>query len=458
MAETTTRKTILYGNVLDSEARREIESEASDRGSVISWESKPVPYEADSGVSLVFVDLDDPDLAAPKFLMSVATSGSSTTVVGKSSNPTLKLSQRVSKFGVAEILTGEQCLSRLHKFLREIEKQPPETVATSTRYGIDALVGDSPQMAGIRKTITALSEVDFPSALILGETGSGKSLISKILHHTGTRAASNLVEVNCSAIPDDLFETELFGHSRGAFTDAKRAKMGLFEYAQHGTLFLDEVGNLSPAAQAKLLKVLEDKKLRKVGEVEEVDIDVRVVTATNLDLHEAIKEGAFREDLYYRLNLLTIEVPPLRERPEDIGCSVKHFLKYFSTLYCKPNTTLDDKALSLMEKYHWPGNIRELSNVIERAVLLAGNKIIRPKDIKSAFSNSRITPADRRQITIDIPAQGLSLSEIEKNIVLQVLNMFQWNKSETAKFLNISRPRLRRIIGDAELEQNRRST
>ena len=232
--------------------------------------------------------------------------------------------------------------------------------------------------------------------------------------------------------------------------------MGLFEYAQDGTLFLDEVGNLSRSAQAKLLKILEDKKLRKIGDVEEYDINVRVVTATNLDLERAIADNTFREDLYYRLNLLTIHVPPLRERTEDIPDTVEHFLKFYSTLYGKPDLAIDDKAVGEMPEYSWPGNVRELSNVIEQAVLLSRRRLIHLKDIKAALSNSRLTPADRRQIVIDVPPQGIPLSEVEQNVVLQVLNMCQWNKTEAARFLEISRPRLRRIIADTEVEQNRR--
>jgi two-component system response regulator AtoC len=457
MTKTCSRRTVLYGEVIDKKGRRQIEEISVDPGVGISWQTEPILFDSNAGVSLVFVDLDNPDLAVPEFLISVATAGEGVTVVGKATTPTLELSQIVSKYGVAEILPSDQCLTRLHDFLKELEEPAADTMVGASKYSVDALIGVSPQMAEIRKTLTALAQVDFPSALILGETGSGKSLISKILHHAGVRAQRNLVEVNCSAIPDDLFETELFGHSRGAFTDAKHDKIGLFEYAQDGTLFLDEVGNLSPMAQAKLLKILEDKKLRKIGEVEECDINVRVVTATNLDLEKAIAEGTFREDLYYRLNLLTVHVPPLRERPEDISCVVEHFLKLFSSLYGKPATSIDDKAMQQMSEYSWPGNIRELSNVIERAVLLTSSKVIHPKDIKTALSNSRLTPVDRRKIMIDIPAQGISLDEIEQNVVMQILSMFQWNKTEAAKFLDISRPRLRRIIGDAGLEQNRRS-
>ncbi len=456
MTQNVSRKTVLYGDVIDAKGCRQIEDASVDQAVDVTWRTEPILFDPDSGVSLVFVDLDDPALGSPEFLMSVATAGQGVTVVGKANEPTLDLSQRLSKFGVAEIMQADECLVRLHDFLQELETCDRHEKTGPSKYSIEALIGISPQIAEIRKTIKALSQVDFPSALFLGETGSGKSLIFKILHHTGMRSGHNLVEVNCSAIPDELFESELFGHARGAFTDAKKEKMGLFEYAQDGTLFLDEVGNLSRSAQAKLLKILEDKKLRKIGDVEEYDINVRVVTATNLDLERAIADNTFREDLYYRLNLLMIHVPPLRERTEDIPGTVEHFLKFYSTLYGKPDLAIDDKAVGEMLEYSWPGNTRELSNVIERAVLLSRRRLIHLKDIKAALSNSQLTPTNRHQIAIDVPPQGIPLSEIEQNVVLQVLNMCRWNKTEAAKFLEISRPRLRRIIADAEVEQNRR--
>jgi two-component system, NtrC family, response regulator AtoC len=204
--------------------------------------------------------------------------------------------------------------------------------------------------------------------------------------------------------------------------------------------------------------VLEDKRLRKVGDIKERDINVRVVAATNIDLQKAITLNKFREDLYFRLNLLTIDIPPLRERVEDLPAMVLHFLRLYSTIYAKPDMELAPEALAEMKQYHWPGNVRELSNVIERAVLLAKHKVIRPADLTNALRNGRVTAKERHRITIDLPDQGMSLEEIEAKVTLQVLNMFNWNKSETASYLRTSRPRLRRIIEKAGLERNRRST
>ena len=232
--------------------------------------------------------------------------------------------------------------------------------------------------------------------------------------------------------------------------------MGLFEYAMNGTIFFDEVGNLSGSAQAKLLKVLEDKRLRKVGDINEKEINVRVVAATNLDLEKAVKEGKFREDLFYRLNLLTINIPTLRERADDVPEIANHYLKYYTTIYRKPDLHFKPEALEALKNYSWPGNIRELCNIIERAVLLSRGKNLGLKNIKSALKNGRVGLNERRQIVIDVPPQGVSLQEIEHLIIKQVLDMFNWNKTKAADFLNISRPRLRRIIENIGLEQNRR--
>lgn len=449
-------QTVVYGNIIDEKRRSEIKDRFAKNADTLTWYSDLTLFDTSGDPMTVFVDLDNPLYADADFLLSVATAGEKVKIIGKAKSPSLDDAMRVAKLGVAEILTEDQCLDRLHALLKEVEEAPIRAKSSASRFNTQALIGCSPQINEIRKTIKLLEDVDFPSALILGDTGTGKSLISKILHNAGVRADHNLVEVNCSAIPDELFESELFGHVRGAFTDAKSDKAGLFEYAENGTLFLDEVGNLSASAQAKLLKILEDKKLRKVGTVDEKDINVRVVAATNLDLERAIQQGTFRSDLFYRLNLLTIKIPPLQERPEDIPELIDYYLGFYATNYGKPGLAITDEAITTMQQFDWPGNVRQLCNVIERAVLLTKGSSIGIEDISIALRTGRVTAADRRQITVDFPAQGISLDEIEQTIVKQILNMCDWNKSETARLLRISRPRLRRIIDSAGLEQNRR--
>ena len=449
--------TAVYGDVLDRKQQRLIRSRSASPKQVL-WYDQPELYSSADRIKTVFVDLDSPQFAQADFLVSLATGGKEVTLIGKSDEPSQEKARKVARLGVSEILTSDQCLRRLDDLLNELEQDGLPQGERPSRYGLNAIIGESPAISEIRSAISTLSDVDFPSALILGPTGSGKGLVAKVLHHTGMRRQHNLVEVNCSAIPDDLFESELFGHVKGAFTDAKNDKMGLFEYAAGGTIFLDEVGNLTASAQAKLLKVLEDKKLRRVGDVNHIDIDVRVLAATNIDLEDAMHSGRFREDLYFRLSLLTLQLPPLADRPEDIRRTALHYLDFYSTIYRKRDLRLSDKAISEMMAYSWPGNVRELCNVIERAVLLTQSKTIGLKDIKGSLKRGRVSLAERQQIVIDVPPQGLSLDEAEQNIVLQVLDMFKWNKTLTAKFLDISRPRLRRIIEAGGFEQDRRKT
>jgi len=448
--------TYIYGSVVDSRERRKIQQRNPDMALILAWMDEPSLPELTGESPVVYVDLDDPRFSDPDFLVSIATAGKRVRIVGKSDNPSLDESLRVARLGVSEVLSPEECLERLTLETAPVDENASRPSETPSKFSIEALIGCSPQMSEIKSTIRLLSDVDFPSALILGETGTGKSLVCKVLHHQGVRGSHNLVEVNCSAIPDELFESELFGHIKGAFTGADADKIGLFEYAQDGTLFLDEVGNLSASAQAKLLKILEDKKLRKVGSIAEQDINVRVVAATNLDLINAVDEGAFRADLYYRLNLLSVEIPGLRERPQDIPQLIGHYLGYYATMYAKPELTITQPAINELLEYQWPGNVRELCNIIERAVLLARGKRIKPEDVRAAMKKGRLTCGDRQQIVLDVPSQGMTLDQVEQQVVKQVLNMFSWNKSDTARFLGISRPRLRRIIEAAGFEQNRR--
>lgn len=450
---------IIFGNVIEPDQQVQLVGASKTDATICLWQSEPELSAVGVDCNCAYVDLDDPQFTMGEFLMSLATAGSRIKIIGKARDTGTEMAKKFAPLGVSEILSSSQCLERLRTLLLEVEqiKKPSDKASPTKLVGpADAFIGVSPQMAEIRQTVGILSDVDFPSALILGETGTGKSLICRILHNTGVRAGHNLVEVNCSAIPDELFESELFGHKKGSFTDAKSDKKGLFEFAESGTIFLDEVGNLSASAQAKLLKILEDKKIRPIGAIEDKEINVRVVAATNLDLRKAIDAGAFREDLYFRLNLLTIFLPPLRERPEDVIELVEFYAGYFATNYGKADLSIDPEVMDVLKHHSWPGNIREVCNVVERAILLTRDKRIKLSDIDVAVTKSRITIADRKQMTIDLPPQGVPLEEIESNIVIQVLNMFDWNRTKAAKYLQISRPRLRRMIQKAGMEDDRR--
>ncbi len=448
-------KAVIYGDIISRENRDKLKNNYPNLADRFSCRNKPTSLGSNSENMLIIVDLDDPRFADSNFLLSLTRDNNNTKLVGKADAVEQEAMIQFAKLGISEILDPDECLKKLDNFLNQLEQQTVIKEEKSNKFTAEAFMGVSDKVVEIRNNIMTLSEVDFPSALILGNTGTGKGLLAKILHNTGVRKNHNMVEVNCSAIPDELFETELFGRAKGAYTDAKTDKIGLFEYAQGGTLFLDEVGNLTASAQAKLLKILEDKKLRKIGDIVETEIDVRVVAATNLDLHKTVEKGRFREDLFFRLNLLTLEIPPLRERVEDIPDIARNYLTYYSTIYGRPQMTITNGAVAEMTKYDWPGNVRQLCNIIERAVLLSKCNIIDVGEIKSAVSKGRLTLDDRRQIVLDIPAHGVKLDVLEQNIIKHILNMCRWNKSETAKFLGISRPRLRRIIQSGGLEEKR---
>jgi len=323
-------------------------------------------------------------------------------------------------------------------------------------YDISNIIGKSSQIIAVKKMVDTLREVDYPNAIIFGETGTGKDLLAKVMHYSGLRKENHFVEINCSAIPDQLFESELFGHKKGAFTDAKSDKTGLFEFANNGTIFLDEIGNLNLSSQAKLLKVLENRKIRPLGGVEEKTVNVRIHAATSIDLKSAVAQGTFREDLFFRLNLISVYLPSLRERKDDIPELAEYSFNFYKNLYHKTDLAISDSAINKLLDHNWPGNVRELRNVIERTVLLTTSNKVTAKHISDSILNGRVTAGERRYIQIDIPKAGIKLQEIEKQVISEILNMVNWNRSEAARILGISRARLRRIMDENKLHEDRR--
>lgn len=421
---------------------------------------EPVLPETAADSKTAFVDLETPQFRNPEFLLSLSQSFDQLRIVGIAESPSIDETVEVAKLGVAEILNLEQFLKRLENGLKMKETPPvPEIpAANADPFSVSSIIGHSPRMLEIKKMIEHLSDVDYPNAIFFGETGTGKDLLAKVMHYSGVRKDKNFIEVNCSAIPDELFESELFGHKKGAFTDAKNDKIGLFEFAHNGTIFLDEVGNLTSSAQAKLLKILENRKLRPLGGVEEKDINVRVLAATNINLEQAVREGRFREDLLFRLNLISIHLPPLRERKEDIFDLALYNFDFYRTLYNKRLLCIRDDALEALQAHNWPGNVRELRNVIERAVLLASTGELTAPMLREAIKNGRVTARERRQITIEIPEAGIPLKAIERQVILEILNMVGWNRTQAASILKISRARLRRIMEENNLRDDRRGT
>jgi DNA-binding NtrC family response regulator len=307
-----------------------------------------------------------------------------------------------------------------------------------------SIIGDGPALRRVLQVLDRAGKSPTATVLILGETGSGKELMSRYLHSHSARAGGPFIELNCSAIPENLLESELYGHERGAFTDAKRFRKGLFELADGGTLFLDEIGDMAPVLQAKLLRVLDTHTFRRVGGNADITVDVRVVAATHRDLKRAVDEERFREDLFHRLNVVAVEVPALRDRPEDIEALAEHFVARFCRELGRTPSRLDPMALEALRRYAWPGNVRELRNVIERVVLLEAEDTILPQHLPpeivhpAARSDAAGAPAE-----IFPPGVVRPLAEAEKLAIQHALAVCGGNKTRAAQSLGISRQTLR---------------
>ncbi len=318
-------------------------------------------------------------------------------------------------------------------------------------FGIDFVTGENSKMQQVIDLLRQVSVSDTTTVLIEGESGTGKELIAHILHQLGNRAEGPLLDINCAALPEELLESELFGHEKGAYTDAHQQKKGLLELADNGTLFLDEVGEMSLAMQVKLLRVLEKRQFRRVGGVKDISVDVRIVSATNRNLAKEVQAGRFREDLFYRLKVVPIVLPPLRERGDDITLLATHFLEQFNQQFRKSFHGFTDGALRALHEYSWPGNIRELRNLIERTVLL--NKGERVDQAMLGLEEDAVGGSDPGMQAMmnvldgKIPADGFPLEEtlnlIEKEIICQVNERVQGNQTRAARILHMNRDKLR---------------
>jgi len=289
-----------------------------------------------------------------------------------------------------------------------------------------------------------LADAALPAALITGETGTGKELVARALHFGGARAGKPFIELNCASIPAQLLESELFGYERGAFTDARGRKAGLVEAAHGGTFFLDEIGDIELGLQGKLLKLLEEKSLRRLGSLRELRVDVRVVAATNQPLEKLVREGKFRSDLFFRLRGVQLALPPLRERGDDVLLLARHFLQLNSARYGKKGLRFSAQAEAALLGYAWPGNVRELRNVVEEAVLLAQEAVIAPQQLSFCASLGALHPAGPAPALVaDIPEAGINLEEVERGLVLQALQKTGWNVTRAARLLGLTRDTLR---------------
>lgn len=397
-------------------------------------------------VDLVLVDLRMPDLDGLEVLKRLGSIQPGVPVLILTAFATIETAIEAIRAGAYDYLSKPFRLDEIKLVVRRtLEAQ--RLVRENRQYRqelrelcrVENLVGQSPQLVEIYKLVARVANLD-TTVLILGETGTGKELVARAIHHASLRADRPFVVVDCVALSEALFESELFGHERGAFTGAHSARRGLLETSDGGTCFLDEIGELSPALQGKLLRALQEKVIRRVGGNEPIPVNVRIIAATNRDLRRHVEEGMFREDLYFRLNVVTIAVPPLRERLRDVPLLAQHFLQKYVPASGKPIKGFAREALALLSAYRWPGNVRELEHAVERAVALSSSELILPDDLPRELLSEAGEPPG-------LPAPRMTLEEVKRWYVTRVLDEVGGNKLRAAEILGIDRSTLYRILG-----------
>jgi two-component system, NtrC family, response regulator AtoC len=414
---------------------------------------------------LVLLDVRMPDLTGIEVLDQLKKSGDARAVIMITADPQLDDVKAALKLGAYDFVGKPVDFDELHVTIKNaLEatnlRSEVQTLRGEVRRGAgySNVVSVSPKMTELMNFVRKVAASEAITILIQGESGTGKDLIAKAIHYESSRQEKPFVAINCSAIPETLMEAELFGHEKGAFTDAKQMKKGLFEAADGGTLFLDEIGELSPLLQAKLLRVLEDQVIRRVGGIKDMQVDVRVIAASNRDLEKAVRENQFRQDLYYRLAIIAIFIPPLRDRREDIMPLVEFFIDRYNRRFKKAVRGISDETRRLILSHNWPGNVRELKNTIERGMILEDEALLRPLYLPFSVGESggrtvfeRTSPADGGQALpngrtlprLYIPEGGTSLEEVEHTMVELAMRQSNGNQTHAAKLLDISRDALR---------------
>ena len=451
-----------------------------------------VAIEAESGTGglaqirsetpdLILLDVRLPDLSGIEVLREIKQNNLSIPVIMITGDPQLDDIKTAIKLGALDFIKKPLDFDELQITLANaIDRSRLRSERDSLRdevrkrSGYHEVVGKSPRMLELMNFVRKVAASETSTVLIQGESGTGKDLIAKAIHYDSARNDKPFVAINCSAIPETLMEAELFGHERGAFTDAKAQKKGLFEVADGGTLFLDEIGELSIYLQAKLLRALEDQTIRRIGGVKDIGVDIRVIAASNRDLEQGVREGTFRQDLFYRLSIIPIFIPPLRHRKEDILPLVEFFIDRYNFRFRKTIKGITQEARDMLLQYDWPGNVRELKNAVERAMILEDSEYIRPTYLPIQVTGQaqgydttlpvsipagdstegpvmvthtaatwRPLPSGRMIPLLELPKQGTSLEEVERELVGLALKQTAGNQTHAAKLLDISRDALR---------------
>ena len=390
--------------------------------------------------AIVITDLVMPRMDGLALLRALQQQGADVTTVLLTAQGTVETAVEAMKEGAYDYLTKPIDLQRLKilldKILERLEtmrevKVLRRQLRESGTFG--SLIGNSPEMRKIYSVIEQAAPTG-ASVLITGESGTGKELVAQTIHHLSPRASFPFVAINCAAIPETLLESEIFGHEKGAFTGAADRRQGCFELADRGTLFLDEIGEMTPATQVKLLRVLQERKFRRLGGRTEQSVDVRVIAATNVDPQDAVKQGKLREDLFYRLNVFSFRLPPLRERKEDLALLTQAFINEFNQRNQKTIVGVDQQTMRMIDHYAWPGNVRELRNVIERATILSSGPFIEAKHLPPTLAEEP-PPQHQPQVAL---APGITVEEAERRLILMTLEHTRDNKTRAAEILGIS--------------------
>jgi len=410
---------------------------------------------------LFLLDLMMPGMSGLDVLREVASEKIDAPSIVITAHATVQTAVEAMKLGAFDYITKPFNLEEFYISIKralDVSRLQEENVRLKKelrrKFGFSKIIGNSIQIQEVIKFIEKIADTD-STILVTGESGTGKELVAKTIHYNSSRSKKPFIPLNCAAIPKDILESELFGHEKGAFTGAINARIGRFELANHGTLFLDEIGELAPALQVKLLRVLQEKEFERVGGIRTIKVDVRILAATNRDLDKAVKEGTFREDLYYRLNVIPLHLPPLRKMKDDIALLAGHFIKEISKRKRKEPPEISEEIMTSLVNYRWPGNVRELENLVERLIILKGGDVVSPDDLPERLREKRQAeglPAREYVLSTDGVDLNTMLDEIENNMIIKALEISKGVKSKAANLLGLNRTTLIEKIKKKELD------